>query len=166
MTNRPPLLSIASGASSTKTRSDWILGCLRMVTSAYRKDDFHDAEAWTLQAAMILERYSDAIITEASDPVTGIQSHCKFPPSLAELKEYLTDASERAERIARYKIMGPARKAERVPAGPGDLANLLVRKDRPRYAAMMELAKKPGADPRCFRIVPEGIWVALGWYDR
>jgi hypothetical protein len=135
-----------------------------MVTSAYRKDDFHDAEAWTLQAAMILEQFSNAIISAATEPTTGIQAYCKFPPSLAELKEYLVGAAERAERIARYKAMGPARKTERVPAGPGAWANLLVRKDRPRYAEMVARAQKPGADPRCFRIVPEGIWVVLGWW--
>jgi hypothetical protein len=69
---------------------------LRLITAAYRKDDFQDADGYVVQAAMLLERYADRVITEATDPISGIQSHVKFPPSLAELREYCDEVNRRS----------------------------------------------------------------------
>jgi hypothetical protein len=53
------------------------------------------------------------------------------------------------------------------PSGPGVRANVLVWKDAPQYQRMVERAKSPNADPKDFKVDPEGrgLWVALSWFD-
>jgi hypothetical protein len=45
---------------------------------------------------MVLERYPDPIIREATNPLTGIQRTCKFPPSIAEMVEFIDELKRRA----------------------------------------------------------------------
>ena len=84
-----------------------------MVVSAYRRDDFADADSWTAQAAMVLEKYSNAAISEATDPVRGIQSHVKFPPSLAELREYCDELNRRSNYPKQWEEQSRKQLAER-----------------------------------------------------
>ena len=68
-----------------------------MIFAAYRRDDYADPEGYRLQLAMLLERYTDKIIKAASDEKGGgIQFHCKFPPSLAEVKKFCDELTRRS----------------------------------------------------------------------
>jgi hypothetical protein len=78
-------------------RSNWIRKSAQQVLSSYRRDDFADPDSYVVQLAMVLERFSDSTIREATSPVTGIQRHCKFPPSIAECVEFLDNLKRRAE---------------------------------------------------------------------
>jgi hypothetical protein len=87
---------------------------LRLITAAYRKDDFQDADGYVVQAAMLLERFRDVVIAQATDPITGIQSHVKFPPSLAELHEFCDEISRRSSFPEQWDDRSRKQLAERL----------------------------------------------------
>lgn len=109
---------------------------------------------------MVLEGYSDAIISEVTDPRTGIQRRSKFPPTIAEVVEACTEEVARAERIKKFSALRPEL---REPRPKCHRANVFVPPSAPQYAVMIERAKT--ADPQEWRMDAErkGIWVALGW---
>lgn len=76
-------------------RSTWIAALARQVLGSYRRDDFADPESFLLQLGMVLERYDDVVIREATSPITGIQRTCKFPPSIAEVVEFCDELRRR-----------------------------------------------------------------------
>lgn len=111
---------------------------------------------------MVLERYSDSVIRECCSPVTGIQRKSKWPPSIAEVVEFCDAEVARAERLRRYSSLRFEQREPR-PVDPTARANLLVHRDAPGYAAMVEWAKNAG--PEWWRSDPKGIWVPLGVYQ-
>jgi len=98
----------------------------RMIFSAYRRDDFADADGFVLQVAMVLERYPDPVIREVSSPITGIQRRLKYPPSLAELVDECDHVAERLQKIAdlsayklapRSRVFQPVERNLKLPDG-------------------------------------------------
>ena len=77
-------------------RTEWIRHCAQMVLASYRRDDFADPDNYVIQLGMVIERYPDAIIKQATSPVTGIQRTCKFPPSIAEVVEFCNEMQRRS----------------------------------------------------------------------
>ena len=113
-----------------------------------------------MQLGAVLERYSDNIIREVSSPLTGIQRHCKFPPTIAEVAEMCDELSARAERIAK---LGKLRLDPCDRTIGRHRANVFVPPEAYRYQEMLERAKT--GDPQEWRYDDKrvGIWVALGW---
>lgn len=99
-----------SPAQAARDRSIWINQRARMVFGAYRRDDFADPDSFLVQLGMVLERYSDKIIEEVTDPRTGIQRHCTFPPSIAEFSQFCEDI----ERRRSFKSTWDKRSAEQL----------------------------------------------------
>lgn len=62
---------------------------------------------------MVLERYPDDVIRSVTSPVTGIQRTCKFPPSIAEVVEFIDDHIRRATFSTRYDEQSRKQLAER-----------------------------------------------------
>lgn len=91
-----------SQAQAVQHRSDWITTCARQVLSSYRKDDFADPDGYAVQLAMVLERYDDKVIRAVTSPTEGIQRSCKFPPSIAEVVEFIEEHIRRASFAANY----------------------------------------------------------------
>ena len=83
-------------------RNLWIKKCAQLILSSYRRDDFADPDGYTLQLAMILDRYDDAVIEAVTLPTTGIQRTCKFPPSIAEVVAFIDDHIRRANYAKEY----------------------------------------------------------------
>jgi hypothetical protein len=133
-----------------------------MVYGSYRKDDFADAENFLLQLAMVLERYSDAVIERVSDPRNpdSMQRRCKFPPSIAEAGDLVDAESVRQARLTAYRALpGFEKRSPRVPPEP---ANVLVPVTSPQYFDLLERARsEPGS-----RNDSTGLWVPLSWVDR
>ena len=73
----------------------------------YRKADYHNPEAFMMQAAMNLMRFPKEVIEYVSAPTTGIQTRSKWPPSLAEIVEACVAEQNWCEKVARYSAMGP-----------------------------------------------------------
>jgi len=51
---------------------------------------------------VVLECYTDDVIKRATEPATGIQSVSKFPPSIAELKEFCDSIHRRSTYAEQY----------------------------------------------------------------
>ena len=134
---------------------------VQMIFGAYRRDDFADPDIFLAQSGMVLERYPNEVIEAVSNPRTGIQRHCKFPPSIAEIVEFCESEVTRMATLKRLKeIQNPDFKRLSGPKCPR--WNLFIRSDRPRYAQMLERTKS--ADPRDFKYEDDGIWIPQDWY--
>ena len=81
--------------------ADWLATRIAMVLSAYRRDDYSDPDSFVMQVALNLERFPAAVIEYVTDPLTGIQSRCKWPPSVAEMVEACRAAVARCPRARR-----------------------------------------------------------------
>lgn len=98
---------------STNSKASLIARQARILFSAYRKDDFADAEAFVLQLGVVLEEYADEVIIAVTHPRTGLQRRSKFPPSIAEVVEACNAEAVAAATRAKYAAMTP------VPRLPG-----------------------------------------------
>ena len=111
------------------------------------------------QLAVILETYSDEVIAKVCHPLTGVQRKYKTPPSMAAVSEICEDETERLRRIQELSKL----KYEPSPRVVRHMANVLVPRYSPQYAAMCEKAKTGSAREWKWDEDGRGIWVALGW---
>lgn len=141
---------------------------IKLIFSAYRRDDFADPEGFVLQLGAVLERYADEVIHTVTDPRTGIQRRSKFPPSIAEIVEACEAEATAIATRERYRSMpAPVRLAiegpRRPKPQPGHRANCLVPPHAPQYAAMLARAQDPQSDPLEFKCDNQGLWVDYRW---
>lgn len=61
---------------------------------------------------MVLEQYPNEVILYITDPRTGVQRHCKWPPTIAEIIEA---CDKRMQHLAK---MAPRKKSEPLALGP------------------------------------------------
>ncbi len=106
-------LTSTSPAVAAQHRSDWITTCALRVLGSYRKDDFANPDVFLTQLALVLERYDDKVIEVVTSPATGIQRTCKFPPSIAEVVEFIDEHIRRAGFAANYDARSRAQIEER-----------------------------------------------------
>ena len=129
-----------SPAQRGRDRSSWIAAMARQVLSSYRRDDFADPEGYLVQLGMVLERYSDEVIAEATSPLTGIQRTCKFPPTIAEFVDFcgeLTRTNEWAanwDRQARKQLKERAEFEARMKEESAEHRRAVVKRLWPRAA--------------------------------
>jgi len=100
-------------AAAVLDRSNWIRKCAQLILSSYRRDDFADPDGYLVQLAMVLERYDDKVINTVTSPITGIQRTCKWPPSIAEMVEFIEEHIRRAGFAANYDARSRAQLEER-----------------------------------------------------
>lgn len=161
-TDRSLTLVTGSKEKSTAARSRWILGRAKMVLAAYRKDDFANPDGFLIQLVAVLGRYGNRVIEEVTNPFTGIQRACKFPPTIAEVTEacdYHHTRNSRIDELMQFTY----RAVERQRLPPGGAANLLVRSSHPDYAKYLAWSQAPERDPREWKWDDDsrGIWVGL-----
>ena len=65
----------------------------------------------------VLERFTDDVVKRVTDPITGIQTKCKFPPSIAEVVELC----ESIRRQSTYASTWDKRAAEQIAEGELDV---------------------------------------------
>jgi len=94
-------------------RTEWIRHCAQTVLASYRRDDFADPDNYVIQLGMVIERYPDAIIKQATSPVTGIQRTCKFPPSIAEVVEFCNEMQRRSNYASNWNARAKKQLDER-----------------------------------------------------
>lgn len=123
----------------------------------------------------VLACYEASLITEVTDPRTGIAATEKFRaflPNAGELKAYCESVALRRHRVNEYRALPKASDALRLPPldpltrAPGWMANLLVPKDVPGYDKMVKLAETGPRSEWRWDAHGRGIWVALSWYDQ
>jgi hypothetical protein len=81
-------LGASSGRSTDdlrRSRESLILRCQRIIFSAYRSDQYSDPEGYMASLGAVLEQYQNEVIVYVTDPRTGVQRGCKWPPTIAEI---------------------------------------------------------------------------------
>lgn len=96
-----------------RCNSEWLAGRIALIFSAYRRDEWQDPEGFILQLGLNLEQYPPGIVEYVTDPVTGIQSRSKWPPSLAEIVEACRAEMEHRSKVEKYSNLPPP--AARLP---------------------------------------------------
>jgi hypothetical protein len=102
----------------------------------YRARDFVDAEVFASSLATVFQCYRKSLCRLAVDPMVGIPSEVKFPPSVQEVREWLDRETGRLEyyqwratQVRAAQIAGP-KKVEPPPqeprVGPERVAELLA----------------------------------------
>lgn len=126
--------------------------CARMLMGQYRARDFVDAEVFASSLATVFQCYRKSLCRLAVDPMVGIPSEVKFPPSVQEVREWLDRETGRLDyyrwrvtQVAEAQAAGP--KAVPPPpeprVAPEKVAALLASLGRPMPAD--EPAPSPAA---------------------
>jgi hypothetical protein len=77
-----------------------------MLFTSYRTDQYPDPDAFMASLGLVLEQYPDDVIVYVTDPRTGVQRRCKWPPTIPEIVEALDDRSAWLKRRERYENWG------------------------------------------------------------
>lgn len=142
----------------------------KVLFGSYRRGDANDPDAYVLAISAVLSSYDMALIQEVTDPRTGIaatEKYMSFMPNAGELKVYCDGVGAQRDRIQRLGAL-PAPDPNRLrlaapPPAPGDKATVLVPKEHPRYAALVEWSKT--ADERLWKYDARGIWISWDTWD-
>jgi hypothetical protein len=149
-----------------------ILRCQKAIFSAYRVDQYADAEGFMTQLGAVLEEFSDEVVLHVSNPRTGIQRRSKWPPTISEIVEACEDHVDylRRLRMPRREAL-PSLPAMLLRDRPdGYLANCFVPDTHGRYPSLVawaETAERPywkfgkSSDGRSGIGVNLGIWDGL-----
>lgn len=134
---------------------------------SYRKDDANDPDIYAAAVGLALSDYPRSVVEYATDPRTGLAAKHKFPPNVAEVKEFCDDEMARIERMSRPAPRFVKRGYEPPPHYPGRRANVLVGPASPMYALAEGYTRSPNADVLNWRPDKEGrgIWLAWNVYD-
>lgn len=81
----PTIEAEAQQQQPEKCSAAWVAERIVMLLSAYRRDDYSDPESFVVQLGTVLQTYPEWIVRYVTDPKTGVQRTCKFPPSIAEV---------------------------------------------------------------------------------
>ena len=108
----PAVPSMPRATTSDTSKAALIARQIRVLLSAYRRDDYSDPDAFVAQLGTVLTGYSEPVIMHVTSPQTGLQRTCKFPPSIAEVVEACeaeaTRDHRRRERRGMFAGMVPA----------------------------------------------------------
>jgi hypothetical protein len=77
-----------------------------MMFSGYSQSDFTAPKEAALSMCSVFEDYPDPIIIFATDPKTGVQRRCKWPPKLAEVVEFCDERIGYIAKMERFKNWG------------------------------------------------------------
>ena len=141
----------------------------RLMFGCYRRGDANEPDVYVAAIASVLSRYEMDVIHEVTDPFSGLPGRKKENgfsglPDVADVKEACELSASRKARIselgaARFK---PNLRIARDPY-PGQRANLLVRRESPQYARMVEKSKTKEASALDWKMDDAGIWVRYDW---
>ena len=101
---------VASPKPSPKCDPAWILTRIDLLMSSYRKTDYQNPEGFIATLGAILEDYPPEIVEFVTDPKTGIQRRCKWPPTPAEIVEACAAEISWRTKIAQNSNLSPVPK--------------------------------------------------------
>jgi hypothetical protein len=147
-----------------------ILRSLLALFTSYRLDQYGDPDGFKTVVGAVFEGYSPEVVRYVCDPRTGIQRHCKFPPTVSEIVEACDNHRDFLARASRPRIALPPRQSDsRWDERPqGALGNIFVPEGHVRYASLVEKVKD--LDPLGWRFGNSsdgrpGIFVPLNIWD-
>lgn len=156
----------------SKQRQALILRCQKVLFSAYRADQYADAEGFMTSLGAVLEQFPDEIIIHVTDPRTGIQRRSKWPPTISEVIEACEDHQAYLEKLRRPRpaLMERSQPLLLKNRPPGSLATIFVPEGHHRYANLVAWTET--ADPIWWKYGGSsdgrsGLWVSLeAWQSR
>ena len=89
-----------------RSRKSLIERCQRIIFSGYRADQFSDPEGYIDSLNLVLGQYPNDVIKYVSDPRTGVQRGCKWPPTIAEIIEACEKRIAELARLHRLQNWG------------------------------------------------------------
>lgn len=97
------LLAVAENAETKLRRAsaEDASKLARQLMGCYRGRDFIDAETFAAALAMTLSAHPIEVARLVCDPLVGIPSRLKFPPSLAEVREEIEVETAKLKRVGR-----------------------------------------------------------------
>jgi hypothetical protein len=100
---------------SPNERRSMISKRVAMIFAAYRVTEFSDPAGAAASMSAVLEDYPDDVIRYVSDPKTGIQRKCKWPPTINELVEFCDEHVAYLAKLDRFNNWGKADAAQIEP---------------------------------------------------
>jgi hypothetical protein len=79
---------------------------MAILFSAYRLDQYSDPEGFKTNIGLVLEQYPIDTIKFVTDPGTGIQRRCTFPPSVKEVVDACDSHLNHLANVDRFKNWG------------------------------------------------------------
>lgn len=154
--------------STSKANPATVSRGVQALFSAYRANDFADAEGFFVQAASVLSEFPEDIVLYVTSPMTGLQRRSKWPPTISEILEACEDHQDfLRKQAARKPAMQRVEPPSTLSRPPGYLANIFVPDTHPRYAKLVEWTKtaepkfwsfEPSSDGRPGVRVPNNVW--------
>jgi hypothetical protein len=96
---------------------------------------------------LVLEQYPNEVVVYVTDPRTGVQRGCKWPPTIAEITEACDRRVGDLERAKRFATWGERNERYQLPPPieeydvPGRLAQVFVPDGHHRYAEFAAWSK-------------------------
>jgi len=162
---------ISTNSQLAAAKANQILGFYDTVPAMEQKE-------FTAGLVEMLSIYPPPVLDRAGSPSRGLAAYVAYP-NLAKFKqlldewhaEHVDDLKRRGElrqnrERGSYRLLPPPPSP---PPAPGDLANVHIPADHPRYAALVEWSKT--AESRLWRFGKssdgrDGIWIPLDvWQD-
>jgi hypothetical protein len=79
---------------------------MKALFSAYRLDQYSDPEGFKVNIGLVLEQYPIDTIQFVTDPRTGVQRRCTFPPSVKEVVDACDQHRQSIARTEQFKNFG------------------------------------------------------------
>jgi hypothetical protein len=136
---KPEASSLHSTGLSRKTL---IAQRARILFSAFRQDQYADPESYAVSVGMVLEQYPNDVIIYITDPRTGVQRHCKWPPTIAEIIEACDKRMQHAAKMRQGK------KHEPLALGPPNEARPTSEELKAKYGDNWGIAQEPKKEPQ------------------
>lgn len=105
----------------------------RALMGQYRARDFVDVETFASSLSSVFQHYRRSLCRLAVDPMVGLPSEAKFPPSVQEVKEWLDRETGRLE----YYRWRTAQVQQTQLAGPKPVPQIEPRVDPKRAAEIL-----------------------------
>lgn len=96
-----PPVAVRSSTPST----EWLADRIRLLCSAYPKDDYSDPEAFVAQLGVILAQYDPEVVEYVTDPRTGLQRRLKFRLTIADVVEALEAEANWRDKVAKAQAI-------------------------------------------------------------
>ena len=117
-----------------------VLQCMKVLFSSYRVDQYSDPEGFKVNIGLVLEQYPDETIRFVTDPRTGVQRRCAWPPSVKEVVDACDAHMQHKANVERFKNWGGPHR------GSGPLGREQIEAPREKRPTLEELHAKHGKD--------------------
>lgn len=132
----------ASPKPLPKSEVGFVISRVELLMGSYRKTDYQNPEAFIATLVAILEEYPPEIVAYVTDPKTGLQRRCKWPPTPAEVVEACAAEIGFRTKVAQNSGLSPVPKLPRPKFSAADSYEMMFAK----YGRPTGPFERPGDD--------------------